>query len=1100
MEDGSCTPKPSFLLSLRSTERGEVAGDRPTTKVQSNLESTSGRGPEVVRVKVLGGFWVSVGPRTIEDNQWRLRKAAALVKLLALAPSHRLHREQAMDLLWSDSSRKAASNNLRQALHAARRALHPAPASPNRYLSLQDEQLILCLGGPLWVDFEAFEEAAATARRSRDPAAYRVALDLYAGELLPADRYEEWVENRRGGLRRLHLALLVELAGLYEQSGEYGPAVEALRRAVTEEPTNEGAHAGLMRLYTLSGQRQSALGQYERLRETLARELSAEPAATTRQLRDEIAAGRLPLSLPTGPLQDEPLAADRHNLPATRTSFVGREQEMLEVRRTLAMTRLLTLTGAGGSGKTRLALEVARDLVTSYPDGVWLVELAPLTEGELVPQAVARVLGVREHPGRLLTGTLVEALREKIMLLVLDNCEHLADSVARLLDTLLDSCPRLRVLATSRETLNVEGEAVRRVSSLSVPDTDRLLTAVELTRYDAVRLFLARVQLRLRDFNLTPENGRAVAEICRGLEGIPLAIELATARVGTLSMEQISERLRDPLGLLSAGGRTAVPRHRTLRGTLDWSYELLSKSDRSLLARLSVFAGGWTLEAAEAIGAGDGIEEGEILDLISRLVNKSLVVAEGTGNGALHYKMLEPVRQYAREKLEESGEAEAVLRRHAAFFLTLAERTEPEVKGERQEERLVRLEREHDNLRAALGWSFSQGEPELGLRLAVALWEFWDTHGHLSEGRGWLERGIAVSGPTMTRTRARALNGAGWIALFQGDHRAAQVLVEKSLALYRGLEDKEGIASALANLGFIAVLGQQNLASVPALLEETVELRPEVRDRHTVAYLLIFEGLVVGNQFVEEGRLGVHVESLATRYRALHEQSMALFREIGDARGMGICLTNLALGELILGNYGQATTLLRELLHQSRKLDDKLHTQYAFFGLAGVTASQGQLLRATRLWAIADTVRETSGIQLPAFTRSSMDYEGRLAAVRAELGEEVFEKAWEEGRAMTLGEAVEYALSEEEAATPSSPARQQPSAGTRAVALTRREEEVAVLVARGLTNRQIASNLSISEHTVATHVARIIKKLELNSRSQLAAWVTEQGLPPSDSV
>ena len=282
-----------------------------------------------------------------------------------------------------------------------------------------------------------------------------------------------------------------------------------------------------------------------------------------------------------------------------------------------------------------------------------MVELAPLAASELVLQAVTRALGVREQPGRLLADTLAEALRQKDMLLILDNCEHLADPVARLLDMLLDSCPRVRVLATSRETLDVEGEVVRQVSSLSIPDTDRLSTTGVLMRYDAVRLFLDRVRLRLPDFDLTPENSRAVAQVCRGLEGIPLAIELATAQAGTLSVEQISERLTDTLGLLSAGRRTAVARQRTLRGTLDWSYELLDERERRLLRQLSVFARGWTLEAAEAVGAGDGIEETEVLALLSRLVNKSLVVAEASGNGGPRYRLLEPVRQYAREKLEE---------------------------------------------------------------------------------------------------------------------------------------------------------------------------------------------------------------------------------------------------------------------------------------------------------------------------------------------------------------------------------------------------------------------------------------------------------------
>lgn len=1070
--------------------------------VEKNMESrmhpTSSEGvirlerPDAVRIYLLGGFRVSVGSRTIDAKQWRLRKAAALMKVLALAPGHHLHREQAMYLLWPDSSRKAASNNLRQALHAARRALDLAAGS--RYLSSKDESLVLYPDGELWVDVEAFEEAASTARRSRDPAAYGAALDLYAGQLLPGDIYEEWAESRRRELRGTYLDLLVELAGLYEELGDYGPAIEALRRVLPIEPVNEQAHVGLMRLYALSARGAEALAQYSRLEEVLSRELGTEPRVTSRHLYEEIAAGTfLPSQQPPSEIPSEKTAdASKHNLPAPRTSFVGRKRDILEVKRSLAMTRLLTLAGAGGSGKTRLALEVARDLVGAYPSGVWLAELAPLSEGNLVPQVVARALKVREQPGRSLTGTLTEALGEKKLLLLLDNCEHLADPVAHLLDTLLDSCPRLRVLVTSREALSVAGETVWRVPSLSVPDVDLLPTARELTRYDAVRLFLDRTRQRLPNFALTPDNTEAVAEICRKLEGIPLAIELATARIGALSVRQISERLRDPLSLLSSGGRTAEPRQRTLRGTLDWSYELLGAAEQVLFGRLSVFAGSASLEAVETVGSGDGIEEGDVLNLLSRLVDKSLVMAEGTESDCLRYRMLEPIRQYACEKLAESGEAEMVWRRHATFFLALAKQAEPELLAGRQEEWLERLEREHGNLRAALGWSFSQGEAELGLSLGTALWRLWDMHSHLSEGRRWLERGISTSGRTRTRTNARALNGAGWIALWQGDYEAAKTLVEESLALNRELEDKEGTAFSLANLGLVSVLGQINLESVPTISAEAIALRPEVKDPRTVAYMFVCEGLVLVSQVDAEGKYMIHDPATAAKFRAVLGQSLVQFRKIGERRGVGICLTALGFAELILGDYCRATSLLRELLQLSRTLDDKMATQYALFGLAGVAASQGQFVHSTRLWAAADAVREATGVHLPPLTHALIGYERRVAAVRAELGDEVFEEAWIQGKGFDLAQSVEYALEPTPLVASNTP--EKPPAGELPETLTRRERGVAILVAQGLTNRQIASELSISEHTAATHVAHILKKLRLHSRSQLATWVITQGL------
>jgi DNA-binding SARP family transcriptional activator len=459
--------------------------------------------PEVVRVRMLGGFSVGIGSRTIGQNEWRLRRAAALIKLLALAPNHRLHREQIMDLLWPHLGRRAASNNLRRTLHVTRRVLHPAESS--RYLASEEGWLALCPRGMLWVDVEAFEEAAATARSEGEPAAYRAALELYAGELLPADRYEEWAEDRRQELRRLDLALLVELADIYEERGEYGAAIEALTTVTAGEPSREEAHAALMRLYALSGNQAEALRQHEHLEEALSKELGTEPNASSCALREEISSNSFPVEGTRDqviPLEDS-ASLGRHNLPAPRTSFVGRQREMVEVKRALAMTRLLTLTGAGGCGKTRLALEVSRDLVRAYPDGVWLVELASLSEGELVPKALAEAIGIPEQPGRPITEVLVSSMRHKEQLVVMDNCEHLIEATARLVDTLLDACPRLRILATSREPLDVAGELSWPVSSLSVPDRQPS-TVEEVEGYESVRLFVERARHRNPAFSSRP--------------------------------------------------------------------------------------------------------------------------------------------------------------------------------------------------------------------------------------------------------------------------------------------------------------------------------------------------------------------------------------------------------------------------------------------------------------------------------------------------------------------------------------------------------------------------------------------------------------------
>jgi predicted ATPase/DNA-binding SARP family transcriptional activator/DNA-binding CsgD family transcriptional regulator len=1072
-----------------------------------------------MRVRMLGGFSVWVGTRTIEESAWRLRKAANLVKLLALSPGYSLHREQVMDLLWPDLGRRAASNNLRVVIHAARRTLDPDPNAVSRYLTLQGEQLTLYPGEQLWVDVEVFEEAAATARRSQELAAYRAALDLYAGELLPEDRYEEWAEEQRQRLRETYLSLLLGLARLYEERGEYNLAAEALRSVVAQEPANEEAHASLMRLYAFSDRRGEAMAQYGRLWEVLSAQLGAEPSSATRHLRDEIAAGRLPPIHLAATLPGEPLHAAKHNLPAARTNFVGREREMVEVKRKLAMTDLLTLTGTGGCGKTRLALEVARDLVGVYPDGVWLVELAPLSEGALVPQVVTEALGVQEQPKRPLLESLLDALRDKDMLLVLDNCEHLIDAAASLVDDLLDSCPRLRVLATSREPLGVMGELGWLVPSLSVPDAQQSPTIEEFEGYESARLFVDRASKKHPGFELTPQNATAVAQVCARLEGIPLAIELAAARIGILSAEQISERLGHSLKLLTGGDRMADRRHQTLRATLDWSYELLGEPEQVLFGRLSVFAGGFTLEAAESVGAGGDIEDEDVLELLSQLVDKSLVAAEESWERGARYRLLEPVRQYAQEKLRVSGEAEAVGRRHTEFFLTLAEEAELELSRPRQAEWIDRLETEHDNLRAALSWALER-EVDLGPRMAGALCRFWHTRGYLSEGRRYLEEAVASSDVVPATVRAKALDGLGWIAEPQGDYERARLAYEESLELYRSSNDTRGVANALGDLGSLA-LDRGDYARATSLLEESLTLHRELGSNEDVVGVLNGLGVLASAKGDREQSISFFSEALALsrgtgnvrknaaslgnlgitmlvhgdleRATVLLEESLALLRDIGDSSNIAIGLMYSGLAALTRGDHERVKALSEESLKLLQKGEDKQHIADCLEIMAGAAGAQGRAQRAARLWGAAEALREDLGVLLQPEDRKVLD--PYLTTARSSLGDVAWQATLAEGRAMMPEQAVEYALSAEEAAF-QTPIVRRPRRSS--AALTPREEEVAVLVSHGLTNRQIASQLSISEHTVATHIAKILRRLGLSSRSRLSAWVAERGLAPSD--
>jgi predicted ATPase/DNA-binding CsgD family transcriptional regulator len=800
-----------------------------------------------------------------------------------------------------------------------------------------------------------------------------------------------------------------------------------------------------------------------------------------------------------------------HNLPAPRSSFVGREREIEEAERELASTRLLTLTGVGGSGKTRLALEVARDLVEAYPDGTWLVALAPLSEEPLVPKAVAEALGVPERPQEPLTDTLAEVLGDRRLLLVLDNCEHLLDASAHLVDALLDSCPRLQIMATSREPLGVEGEIRWLVPPLSVPEPRQgTPSSEELEAYESVRLFVERARGRDPSLSLGPQNALAVAEICGRLEGIPLAIELAAARVGTLSIEQIAERLTDSLKLLRSGGKTRLDKQRTLKDALDWSFELLFEEEKAIFRRLSVFAGGWTLEAAEAVGVGGGVEEDDILDLLSGLVQKSLVVAQAIGEGGtVRYRLLEPIRQYAQKKLEEEGEAEEVLRRHAEFFLALAEEAGPGLRGPEDVQWLDRLEEEHDNLRAALSWALERGEAELGLRLAGALWRFWEAHGHFSEGSRWLEKTLEKNGGASGAARAKALEGFGWLvyltrgidravaageeglelsrhaglggavtadllrllgwmAWTKGDYRRAKGLLEESLALSRSANDRFGVADALPMLGS-AVGSMDDRKRDKQLHEEAMGLCRELGYSSTLATSLFSMGY------------GLLMDGVYDRGEALIEEAATLYRERGYKGGLQFAVDNLGWAALLQGDHERARISYRESLTLCKELGDKMVASQSLDGLACICAAEGEAERAAILFGAGEALFEAVGGQHEP--EEAAMREPYLAMARSRLDEIGWQAAWQQGRGMPMEQAIEYALSAEEPSAPEHPA-----------GLTSREVEVLGLVAEGLTNAQVAQRLFVSPRTVHRHLNSVYHKIGVNSRAAATRFALEHGL------
>jgi predicted ATPase/class 3 adenylate cyclase/Tfp pilus assembly protein PilF len=719
-----------------------------------------------------------------------------------------------------------------------------------------------------------------------------------------------------------------------------------------------------------------------------------------------------------------------NNLPRQLTAFIGRQREIGEAKRIVAQSPLLTLTGPGGVGKTRLAIEVAGDLLDEYEDGVWFVDLGPVSDPGFVGHTIATSLGIMDIAGQPILDTVIDHLRRRHVLLVLDNCEHLLDAAARAVDALLRACPHLRVVATSREGFAIPGEAVFPVPSLTAPDEAHAGTD-DLGQYEAVRLFSERAAAAQPGFRVTDRNARAVAQICRRLDGVPLALELAAARVRALPVEQIAARLDDRFRLLTGSSRITVPRHQTLRQTIDWSHDLLADDERIVFRRLASFAGGCTLEAAEAVCAGDPVDEYGVLDALSRLVDKSLVVADTDAEEA-RYRQLETIRQYGRDRLLEAGEGEVTLRRHRDWYLGFAGRAAPEFfRGVESAQWLERLDREHDNLRAALQWSTDEpGESMAALRLAAGLWRFWEIRGHIAEGRSWLERALAQTDGEVSPLRADAFTGAGILAFMQGDHAAAHGFHEQSLELHRRVGDYMGIAFAANNLANAALLSGDyaaarrlyepglawarsqankrplgfalvNMAEAVALdgepelareqYEEGIATFRSLGDRWGEAFALDSFGTMLGRQ-------GSHAES-----ERLHGEALRISRELRDQRGEARALTHLGDQAARTEDRGRAKQLYRQSFEIRHALGDRAGMASALEKLATVVASD-EAHSAAVLLGSAEAVRDSIRAPVPPTVRE--EYETCRRTVRALLGETAFEDARAQGRRLSPAAAL----------------------------------------------------------------------------------------------
>jgi non-specific serine/threonine protein kinase len=770
------------------------------------------------------------------------------------------------------------------------------------------------------------------------------------------------------------------------------------------------------------------------------------------------------------------------NLPLQLTHFIGRDTELAQLRQLVLSERLLTLTGSGGIGKTRLAIELAATAREAFADGVWLVNLAPLAEPELVTQAVAEQLGVRAEAEVTVQQALLEFLRTRELLLVVDNCEHLIDACARLAEAILRSCPSIHILATSREPLHIAGETAWRVPSLSLPDPSASTDSRgRLLEYEAVRLFADRA-LALAGLVVSEANAATVARVCERLDGIPLAIELAAARSGVLSVEQIASRLDNRFRLLVGGGRTAPARQQTLRAAIDWSYELLPAGERQLLNCLSIFAGGWTLEAAERVGASEHTPSEEVFELLARLVDKSLVQAEPGAAGHLRYRLLESLRDYSHERLLEGGDVADAQRRHCRYFAELAEQVElRSLWGAGGLDWLARLDRELPNLRAALAWSLSGGgEPGWGLALAHRLGHYWYTRGDRAEGRSWLKRALAlvpapkeVGDPAAASAWAWGMLWAGGLAHGQSDYAEASRLVAQALEMFQQLDDRRGIGWGFSFLGNVA-RARAELPQAVAYFEQAIAAFRATPEEVSVILPL--------------AALGFTVCLLGEQPRAsqLLQESVSLARESGSMGRLAIASIYLGQVAYVQGDLERASAALQEGLRLFREWDSAWGMAECLEGLAVVAGSQGRFERAARLLGAAARLREAIGAPVHPVDRA--DHERTVAASEAALGPQAYAAAWQAGRAMIIDDVIDLAVatsgSSTEAAAPPSKAQ----------LLTGREREVAVLIARGLSNRQIAETLVIAERTVTNHVEHIFDKLGFRSRAQVATWITEQQL------
>jgi predicted ATPase/DNA-binding SARP family transcriptional activator len=888
-----------------------------------------------IELRLLGGFAAEVDGEPLGAGAWRLRKARTLVKILVLAPRRTLHRGQLIDLLWPEHESRRAANNLDQAVHAARRALGAEA------ILVHDE--LVTLSPDTVVDVDAFEAAAATARTRAGAASLAAALELYRGDLLPEDRYEPWSEPRRAFLREQFAALCLRLAEDHARHGRTGDALACAQRVLDDDPLHEPAHRFLMSSYAQAGRRQDALLQFERLRNELRSRLEAEPDELTRALYRKLLATAW---------ADEPAA---RKLPPPLTSFLGREQELHDVGELLATARMITLAGAGGAGKTRLAIAAAEASAGRFPDGTWFVDFGRIADPALVGDEAATAVGIQVPAQRSPADALAQHLARRNALLLLDTCEHVVGACAVLVEELLARCSELTVLATSREPLRCRGEHLWRVPGLGSAE--------------AVELFTTRASEADPAFALTDANRRDVEELCTRLDGMPLGIELAAARAGVLPPGQITARLRESLDALGSGARTALTRQQTLRATIRWSYDLLDEREAAVYRRLAVFAGSFDIAAAEAVCAGGAVDAEDVFELMTQLAAKSLLTVDDAGRA--RYRLLDTIRQFGADLLESSGERDDVEQRLRAWAQSLAER----------QRNVAELDLDHDNIRAALA-SGLEDAPDEALLLAATVWGLWLDRAYLTEGARYLSTALArTSEPNATRARAEL--AAGSLAVRLGEPPEIVAYVRGAEATARQIGEPRlladvlhaehlylmpsvfmvkapglgpgfaGIASPLAEaLDLASASGADDIAAsalhASALMHvyrgdldgacSALESALERLELVAADAPPFFEGVTVGFPVLPEGPAG--------RPRAIFEQTILMFHRFARDQAVAFTLANLAVIGRCRGRVAEARGQLDEALARYRALRDREGEALVLTGLGNWARTCGEPDRA----------------------------------------------------------------------------------------------------------------------------------------------------------